>query len=71
MYKPDTAAIARELTETRRIRSRHEAAAQAMPEGDPRRRAELKFIEILKQREGVMEWMLAEHGSRSFEKRTD
>lgn len=70
MYKPDTAAIARELTETRRIRSRHEAAAQTMAEGDPRRRAELKFIEILKQREGVMAWMLAAHGSRSSEKRT-
>lgn len=65
MYKPDTAAIARELEATRRIRSRHEAAAQAMPEGDPRRRAELKFIGTLKQREGVMEWMLREHGSRS------
>lgn len=71
MYKPDTAAIAREMEATRRIRSRHEAAAQTMPEGDPRRRAELKFIEILKQREGVMEWMLAAHGSRSSEKRTD
>lgn len=71
MYKPDTAAIARELDATRRIRSRHEAAAQTMPEGDPRRRAELKFIEILKQREGVMAWMLAAHGSRSFEKSTD
>ena len=65
MYKPDTAAIARELEATRRIRSRHEAAAQAMPEGDPRRRAELKFIGTLKQRECVMEWMLREHGSRS------
>ena len=71
MYKPDTAAIARELNETRRIRSRHETAAKAMPEGDPRRRAELKFIEILKQREGVMAWVLAEHGSRNFEKSTD
>lgn len=71
MYKPDTAAIARELEATRHIRSRHEAAAQTMPEGDPIRRAELKFIETLKQREGVMAWMLAEHGSRSFEKRTD
>lgn len=71
MYKPDTAAIARELEATRRIRTRHEAAAQAMPEGDPRRRAELKFIEILEQRAGVMAWMLAEHGSRSFEKSTD
>lgn len=71
MYKPDTAAIARELDATRRIRSRHEAAAQTMPEGDPCRRAELKFIEVLKQREGVMAWMLEEHGSRSFEKSTD
>lgn len=71
MYKPDTAAIARELEATRRIRSRHEAAAQTMPEGDPRRRAELKFIEILKQREGVMEWMLAAHGSRSSGTNTD
>lgn len=71
MYKPDTAAIARELTETRRIRSRHEAAAQTMPEGDPRRRAELKFIEILKQREGVMTWVLAAHGSRSSGTSTD
>lgn len=71
MYKPDTAAIARELDATRRIRSRHEAAAQAMPEGDPRRRAELKFIEVLKQREGVMEWMLAAHGSRSSGTNTD
>lgn len=65
MYKPDTAAIARELDATRRIRMRHEAAAQTMSEGDPRRRAELRFIEILEQREGVMGWMLAEHGSRN------
>lgn len=71
MYKPDTAAIARELEATRRIRSRHEAAAQTMSEGDPRRRAELKFIEILKQREGVMAWVLAEHGSRSSGTNTD
>ena len=71
MYKPDTAAIARELAETRSIRSRHEAAAQTMAEGDPRRRAELKFIEILKKREGVMEWMLAAHGSRSSGTSTD
>ena len=71
MYKPDTAAIARELEATRQIRSRHEAAAQAMPEGDPRRRAELKFIEMLKQREGVMGWMLAEHGSRNSGTSTD
>lgn len=71
MYKPDTAAIARELDATRRIRSRHEAAAQTMPEGDPRRRAELKFIEMLKQREGVMAWMLAAHGSRNSGTGTD
>ena len=71
MYKPDTAAIARELDATRRIRSRHEAAAQAMPEGDPCRRAKLKFIETLKQREGVMAWMLAAHGSRSSGTNTD
>lgn len=71
MCKIDTAAIARELTATRRIRSRHEAAARDMSEGDPRRRAELKFIETLKQREGVMEWMLAEHGSRNSGTNTD
>lgn len=71
MYKPDTAAIAREMEATRRIRSRHEAAAQVMPEGDPRRRAELKFIEILKKREGVMAWVLQAHGSRSSGTNTD
>ena len=71
MYKPGTEAIARELEATRRIRTRHEAAAQTMPEGDPRRSAELKFIEILKQREGVMGWMLAEHGSRNSGTGTD
>lgn len=71
MCEIDTAAIARELEMTRRIRSRHEAAAQAMPEGDTRRRAELKFIEILKQREGVMAWVLAAHGSRNSDTGTD
>lgn len=71
MCKIDTAAIARELEATRRIRSRHEAAAKEMPEGDTRRRAELKFIEVLKQREGVMKWMLAAHGSRNSGTGTD